>query len=484
MKSAAAALRESAPTATPAAGAGAVPGGVPISTARGGTGSEFTAAQRLDRLPETRFHRRMAAMIGLGLFFDGFDLYMASGVMVALASIGWSDMQSNAYFASAGAVGTLIGAFMSGWLGDRFGRKFTFQFNLALFGITSLAAAFVPSMNWLIALRFLMGIGLGAEIVVGYATISEFVPPRSRGRWGAVLFFLATASLLASNAIAYLVIPTLGWRWMFAIAGLGGLCVWIMRKKMPESPRWLESVGRLVEASRIVDEIEAEVIRETGRPLPIPARAAVLAPTSFRASDLFRPPILRSTILGIVLNIVALSALYGFIIWLPTFLMKQGLSVGASLGHTTLISAGSLVGVLLAGFIADRWSRRKWIASAAVVAAVFGWWYANAGSLNATTAVGVCLIAAMYFGSTVGFSTYVPELFPTELRLRGTGISSVAGRAASIVAPQAVAALFAFGGVNAVTYTIVALLLAQAVIVGFLGLETTGRSLDTPFAGH
>jgi putative MFS transporter len=446
-----------------------------------------TAAQRLDRLPASSIHRRMAMMIGLGLFFDGFDLYMASGVMPALAAAGWADMHTNALFASAGALGALIGAFFAGWLGDRRGRKFTFQFNLALFGSMSIAAVFAPDMHWLIALRFLMGIGLGAEIVVGYATISEFVPPATRGRWGAILFFVATASLLASNLIGYVVIPHLGWRWMFAIAGAGGLLVWVMRKSMPESPRWLELVGRWQEADQILDRIEAEVIAETGKPLPPLVQTQTQTRTDiaprFTTGDLFRPPILRSTLLAVLLNVVALSSLYGFIIWLPTFLVKQGLAVQASLGHTALISAGGLFGVFLAGLLTDRWSRKYWIVVSAIMSAVLGYAYIHAGDLQTTTAVGIVLIASLYLGTTMGWSTYVPELFPTELRLRGSGIASVAGRAVSILAPQAVAVLYDFNGVNAVVYSVIGLLIAQAVLVAVFGIQTNRRALDVQFVG-
>jgi putative MFS transporter len=443
-----------------------------------------TAAQRLDRLPAASFHRRMAWMIGLGLFFDGFDLYMASGIMPALVASGWADMHANALFASAGALGALIGAFFAGWLGDRRGRKFTFQFNLGLFGAMSVAAAFAPNMEWLIALRFLMSIGLGAEIVVGYATISEFVPPATRGRWSAVLLFIATASLLASNLVGYLVIPSFGWRWMFVIAGAGGLLVWAMRKGMPESPRWLETVGRWQEADVILDRIEAAILVETGKPLPAPAHVRLATHAKFTTRDLFRPPILRSTCIGITLNVVALSALYGFIIWLPTFLVKQGLAVQASLGHTALISTGSLAGVFLAGLFIDRGSRKHWIVLSSIISAVLGYAYANAGSLEATTAVGVFLIASLYFGTTMGWTTYVPELFPTELRLRGSGISSVAGRAIAIVAPQGVAQLYAIDGASAVVYTLMGLLVAQGVIVAVFGIQTNRRSLDTQFVGN
>ncbi|MES2263809.1 MAG: MFS transporter [Pseudomonadota bacterium] len=445
---------------------------------------KYTAAQRLDRLPVSAFHRRLAAMIGAGLFFDTFDLYMASGIMVALTASGWSTMAMNAQFISAGAFGAMLGAGLAGWLGDRMGRKFTFQFNLILFGLMSIAAALAPSMGWLIVFRLLMGIGLGAEIVVGYATIAEFVPPKQRGRWGAILFFLSTSALLGSSLVSYWVIPNIGWRWMFVIAGAGGLLVWLLRKQMPESPRWLESVGRHAEASEILDSIEAGIIREHGAlPEPAPRAAQVLPTVTYRFTDLFKTPLLRSTTLGMCLNIVALSAIYGFVIWLPTFLVKQGLSMSHSLGYTALMSSGSLVGILLAGKVADRWNRKKCLVGTSLLAALLGFLYPHGGSLEATTLIGVLLITTLYFGGTISFSTYVPELFPTELRLRGTGLSSAAGRAASIMAPAAVAVLYAGNGVGGVTLALVGLLLAQACVIAVLGTNTSSRSLESGFHG-
>lgn len=445
---------------------------------------KYTAAQRLDRLPESSFHRRLAMLIGAGLFFDSFDLYMASGIMVALTASGWSTMASNAQFLSAGALGALIGAGLAGWLGDRYGRKFTFQFNLILFGVMSIAGALAPSMGWLIIFRLLMGIGLGAEIVVGYATISEFVPPGKRGKWGAILFFMGTASLLGSSLASYWVIPHLGWRWMFVIAGGGGLLVWLLRKEMPESPRWLESVGRYDEASAILDRIEADVAKEHGT-LPIPQPVLPAPESKYTFKDLFRLPLLRSTTLGVTMNVVGLSVVYGFVIWLPTFFVKQGLSLPSSLGHTALMSTGSLIGILLAGNLSDRWSRKKLLMFNSILVAVLGVIYPHAGSLTATTVVGFLLITSLYFGGTIGFSTYVPELFPTELRLRGAGLSSVAGRGASILMPLTVSTLYSYNGVESVTLALVGLVVLQAIVIGVLGLETARRSLDSGYvAGH
>ncbi len=125
-------------------------------------GASITA--RLDRLPIGRFHWRLLGLIGAGMFFDSFDIYLAGSVLGVLARSGFSTLAQNAQFVSAGQLGMVIGSFAAGWLGDRFGRRFTYQFNLAIFGLGSIAAAFAPNMTWLIALRFVCGIGMGAEI--------------------------------------------------------------------------------------------------------------------------------------------------------------------------------------------------------------------------------------------------------------------------------------------------------------------------------
>ncbi len=140
------------------------------------------AGARLDRLPLGRFHRRILTLIAAGMFFDAFDIYLQGGLLGALVHDGWSTPAINAAFLSKTFLGMLVGALAAGYLGDRFGRRVSYQINLAIFGLASLAAAFAPSMTVLIWLRFVMGIGLGAEIVVGYSTLAEFIPPSHRGR--------------------------------------------------------------------------------------------------------------------------------------------------------------------------------------------------------------------------------------------------------------------------------------------------------------
>src|SRR3979411_284632 len=218
--------------------------------------TSVNAGSRLDRLPIGPFHRRIMLLIGIGMFFDGFDIYLAGTVLGVTLKTGFSTLPQNAIFISATFVGMMLGSFGTGFLGDRFGRRFTYQFNLVVFGLASFAAAAAPGMDWLIAARCVTGLGRGAEIVVGYSTMTEFVPPASRGRWMAFMAFIVVAGFPATSIISTLVIPEFGWRPMFAIAGVGALIVWYLRKNLPESPRWLESSGRTAAAEALMQAIE------------------------------------------------------------------------------------------------------------------------------------------------------------------------------------------------------------------------------------
>src|SRR6204780_3068380 len=214
------------------------------------------AGARLDRLPLSPFHYRIFALVGAGMFFDGYDLYIARGVLASTVQSKFSTVPQNLQFISLTFVGMTLGALITGFVGDRMGRRFTYQVNLLIFGLASLAAAFSQDMTQLIACRFVQGLGLGAEIVVGYSTLTEFVPPRTRGRWLAFMAFLVIAGFPVTSLLSYLIIPTWGWRPMFVIAGVGSLIVWYLRKALPESPRWLESKGRAEEAEALMTAIE------------------------------------------------------------------------------------------------------------------------------------------------------------------------------------------------------------------------------------
>lgn len=308
---------------------------------------------RLDRLSLSGFHYRLLGLIAAGMFFDSFDIYIAGSVLAALINNHESTLALNATFVSVTFIGMMSGAWLSGVLGDRFGRRFTYQFNLGIYGFASIAAALSPSVYWLIFFRLVMGVGMGAEIVVGYGTLSEFIPAAWRGRFGAILNLIINTSLFLAAFLGWLIIPRFGWRWMFAIAGVGALIVWFLRKNMPESPRWLASQGRHAEADKIVSSIEARCGVTPGSVAPVQVTSQTQTPPA-RMRELFSRRLLTRTITGITVLVALFTVNYAFVSWIPTFLVQQGHSVSNSLGLTTLMFAGGPLGSLIAFALAER----------------------------------------------------------------------------------------------------------------------------------
>jgi putative MFS transporter len=410
------------------------------------------------------------------MFLDSFDIYLAGGVLGALAKTGWSTMHLNAAFLSSTFIGMLIGAFTAGVLGDAKGRKFTYQFNLAVLGLASIAGAFAPNMTWLIVCRFFMGLGLGAEIVVGYGSVGEFMPPTVRGKWSAYLSLITNSALFFSTFLGYLIIPSIGWRAMFAIVGVGAMIVWVLRKKMPESPRWLESKGRYDEAEVILRAAEEESAHNSTLPPVVKAPYTVTKKTTLL--ELFGPSQIRRTFVSIIAQIAINMVIYGFIVWVPTFLMKQGIGMASSLGYTALMSLGGPAGALLGVLLADRIGRKKGLIAVSALAAVIGWLYGHSTGIEMATLLGFLLFTLTYLMVALGIATYIPELFATENRMRASGIAGCAGRITGIFAPQLVVMMYATGGVKDVLTMIIGALVVLAVVLAVFGIETNRRSLE------
>jgi MFS transporter, putative metabolite:H+ symporter len=437
--------------------------------------TSVNSGSRLDRLPVGPFHRRIMLLVGIGMFFDGFDIYLAGSVLGVVLKTGFSTLPQNAAFVSATFVGMMLGSFGTGFLGDRYGRRFTYQFNLLLFGLASLAAAFAPNMTVLIACRFVMGVGLGAENVVGYATITEFVPARTRGRWSGLTTVCVVTGLPVSLLVASLIIPQFGWRAMFILGGIGALIVWYLRKSLPESPRWLEAKGRTAEAEALMLAIEREAAQ--GRALPAPAAASPVAVSS-DLGTLFAPPLLSRMIVGAVCLITINTLLYGFVTWLPVFFIKQGLSIATSFGYSLLMALGAPVGSAIGALTADYWGRKPVIIGASVITVALGIVYPMISDPVLLPAVGFALTVPIYVLVALLFGIYIPELFPTEVRLRASGIVNTLGRGATIVTPFLVVMLFEARGVAGVMALMIGMLVVQIVTVWALGIEPRARSLE------
>jgi putative MFS transporter len=435
------------------------------------------AGARLDRLPISSFHYRIFWLVGAGMFFDGYDLYVAGGVLASTIQTKFSTGPQNLQFISLTFVGMTIGALITGFVGDRFGRRFTYQINLLIFGLASLAAAFAQDMDQLIACRFVQGLGLGAEIVVGYSTLTEFVPPKSRGRWLSFMAFIVVAGFPVTAILGYLIIPTFGWRPMFVIAGVGSLIVWYLRKNLPESPRWLESQGRTAEAEELMQSIEAEASPTLPLPPPAPAPTTPL----LTASAMLRPPILQRMIVGSWSLITINTLIFGFVIFLPQFFLRQGLTITSSLAYTLVLSIASVGGCAVGAFTSDAIGRRASIIGASVVTIISGYNYARFDASSDPTivlGVGFVLIVAIYVQTAVLFGVYTPELFPTEIRLRANGICNTLGRGATVISPFIVGALMASYKLPGVVWLMIGLVLVQIIVVWAWGVEPRNRALE------
>ena len=434
------------------------------------------AGTRLDRLPISSFHRRIMWLIGIGMFFDGFDIYVAATVLGGTLRSGFSTMGQNAEFVSVTFLGMMLGSFLTGFLGDRYGRRFTFQANLAIFGLASIAATFSPSMTVLILLRFVMGVGLGAENVVGYATMTEFVPPQARGKWLGIISVFVVAGLPVTALLGTLIIPRFGWRMMFMLGGLGALIVWQLRKALPESPRWLESVGRTQEADAILRAIEEEVSLHHG-PLMPPADSSLAIPSrSLRM--LLGPVLLPRMIVGATTLIVVNTLIYGFVTWLPTFFVQAGRSIASSLGYSLVMSLGAPIGSVIGASTADSWGRRPTILGASLLTIVIGGIYPFVRDPRELLIAGFLLTIPIFVLVTLLFAIYIPELFPTEVRMRASGICNTFGRGATIVTPFIVVALFKSYQIGGVLALMIGLLIAQIVVVLIFGVEPKKRRLE------
>jgi putative MFS transporter len=433
--------------------------------------------RKLDALPLGRFHYRLTGLIVGGLFVDQFDNYITGGVLGAAIKEGWSTMSANALFISAGTAGMTIGSIAAGWIGDRYGRRFSFQMNLLIFGVFSFAAAAAPTIGWLTVARFLMGLGMGAEFVIAYTMLSEFVPPKTRGRWQASMAVISNGAVFISSLCGFLIIPKYGWRWVFVIAGIAAIVVWLLRKSLPESPRWLESKGRGAEAERVVDDIVHELglsaAPVTAAPAPVPA-----APAEVPFGALFASPILRRTLLAVILMTMGLTVSYGYTNWLPTFFIKQGMSLNTSIGFTVIMSLGGTLGALIAFAASDKVDRRPSLTVAGVCALVFGILFAQGQSVLWINVFGLLLLGSLFAFTTLSIAVYMPELFATEYRARGAGIAFTCARIGIVATPFPIVWAFDFGGLNAVTTMFSVFLVIALIALWLLGVETRAKPLE------
>lgn len=459
--------------------------------------------QRLDRMPITSMHRRLTAVIGVGLLFDTFENNLSGTISKVLQEdFAFGGTTLKLVLASA-FIGQFIGSLVLGRVADRFGRRRAFLVNLALYSGFSLLGAFSPNAAWLIATRFLAGIGIGAEQTLSDCYLADVLPARKRGRYTAWAYTLAFCGVPAVGFAALWLVPLTplgidGWRWLFVIGSLGSAVVWILRRRLIESPRWLATNGRLDEAERLVAEMEALVPAEnrvsTSAPVdhevPAPTERASAAKAEATVTDGVRPgdarpglPVIfqaryrRRTLMLWVFSVLSVFGYYGFGSLAPQILAAKGYDLVAGLGFTALSFLGYPIGSALSLPVIDRFERKYLVVASTAAMVVTGMGFAYAGSAVLVVAFGFCYTLASNIFSNVSH-VYLAEQYPTAFRATASGTAYSLSKLSAAALPFVLLPVLDAHGPGMLFAVITAAMAALAATVLALGTRTTGASVD------
>ena len=436
-----------------------------------------TRSERLDELPFTRRHGRLLTGSGIGWALDALDIGLLSFVLAQLSVTWSSDAGALAWVASAGFAGMAIGAAAGGSLADRLGRKQVFAATLLLYGLATGLSALAWSVGVLLALRFVVGLGLGAELPVASTLVSEFSPKRIRGRVVVLLEAFWALGTIGAALVGFLVVPTSddGWRWALLIGAAPAVYAVFVRLRMPESVRFLESKGRHDEAEAIVRRFEESA--GVAAPAPCPDVQVPPAEDEARAQEaaartrdagpgheagathpvgagrasgpsLLSPELRGRTIAAWVVWLATNFSYYGAFVWLPTLLVQLGYPLVRSFEYTLLITLAQLPGYAVSAWLVERWGRRPTLATfllgSALAAGAFGLGAVSGSEVQII--VSGMVLSFFNLGAWGALYAVTPELYPTALRATGAGRAAGIGRLGSIVAPLSVPPLLALGG--------------------------------------
>lgn len=448
-------------------------------------------AARLDRLPATRSIWLMVLLLSLGSFFEFYELVSTAYVMPGLIQSGIVSTTTQSMFGMTGAasyiaatlVGIFLGVLLLGPVTDRIGRRAVFTYALLGYSVATAIMGFQTDAYALSFWRLVVGVFLGVEIITIDTYLSEIVPPRIRGRAFAILRTFSWFAAPVVALIAYLLVPTKllgydGWRWVFWIGSCGALFIWVLRRNLPESPRWLASRGRFEEADTVLREIEDKVRKDHGAALPKPVPVAPIAiGEAIQFSGIWSKPYRTRTLMLLVCQVGMGIALYGFAYWMPTFLIEHGIGITKSLEYSLIISCMYPLGPFLAIFFADRFER-KWqllfVGSLMIVGGVF---FVDLRSMAALIVAGSAVTLAIAVVPMV-VHTYQNELYPTRHRAFATSVVVAVGRLGAAISGFLIAAALRYAGVTGALTVICGAMAVSMLAIVLFGPRTRGRSLE------
>ncbi len=475
---------------------------------------------RLESVPVTRWHIRCRIIMGCATFFDAFSALSLAFALPVLAGLWRISPQQSGYLISSAYLGQLIGALLFSWLAERFGRVRSATIAVAIIAVMGLACAAARDFSALFTFRFVQGIGIGGEMPVAAAYISELSQARGRGRFFLLYEMIFPIGLMAAGQAGAWLVPAWGWQAIFILGGIPSIAVAWLVAGLPESPRWLISRGRLQEAEAVVQQVEASA---SGLPLPagqgskapMPPRDRRLANArKWQVTDLPHPRrglfplnpappearlsrdgqgVVRHTRWSEVLSPFYRSrTLVVWALWATAFFIANGLNnwlpslyntvyrlpLREALRAASLTNVAQVLLLLVCALWIDRIGRRTWTAASFLAG---GSCLAILGISGAHGVTGVVILSTLSYGiigsANAVLYLYTPEIYPTRMRVVGIGLATSWLRIASAVAPTVVGFMVAAKGIRSVF-----LMFAAASIVGALAavrmIETRDRRLE------
>ncbi|CCK25023.1 putative membrane protein [Streptomyces davaonensis JCM 4913] len=441
---------------------------------------QAVVAKRLDGLPVTRWHRRVLAVVGLGSFFNFFEVALSS-LLVPLLPAAWVVTTTDkSLLISATFAGELLGAVALSGLADRIGRRRMFQINLVAYAVLSVAAACAQGPTQLIVLRFLLGIGLGAELALVDTYLTELMPAARRGRMLATAYALGMLAVPVAGVLAARLPHSLAsvssWRWLMVLAGAGALCVYLLRRNLPESPRWL-AAHRPTEALAAVERIEETAGLPVTAVFPAAPALGLGNQEGGERPKLWGSALRKRTFLVCLMETLGPVGFYGFASIAPLVLLHKGFTVVDSLTYLAMTAIGYPLGCYVLMHLAERIQRRTLVIASSLLVAVAGTVFGLGDSVWVIIPAGLLTTLMSVINATVS-RAYGAELFPTAVRNTALGRTYSLSRLVAAILPFCTLPVLEHLGAGAVYVGCASLIALMSLAVAALGPRTNAVALE------